>query len=58
MDATPPNVDTAQARLAALTRHRSPDDAAIRAARRDLEVARAAAMTAAAIELLRGNGAS
>lgn len=60
MDATKPTtpatptVRAAHARLAALHRHRPGDEAAIFAARRELDVARAAALTSAATRLLRG----
>lgn len=48
------NVRTAHARLAALGRWRPGDAAALEGARHDLRVARATALTASAVEVLRG----
>lgn len=55
---TAPTVRSAKARLAALTRHRPGDDPALDRARRDLDAARAADMTAEAARLLRGEARS
>lgn len=63
MAASPPistrtsGVHGGHARLAALRRWRPGDADAIERARRDLEVAQAAALTAEAAALLRGEGA-
>ena len=54
MDPSPPTVRAACARLAALRRWRPDDEAALRQAKRDLVVAQAAALTAEATALLRG----
>lgn len=54
MTTSPPTVRAAHARLAATRRWRPDDAAAIKAAQRDLVVAQAAAMTAEATALLRG----
>lgn len=58
--ATPatPTVRAAHAHLAALRRRRPGGEAAIRVARRDLDVARGAALTKAASEVLRARKAS
>lgn len=50
----PPTVRAAHARLAAIRRWRPDDEYALRQARRDLAVAQAGALTAAATALLRG----
>lgn len=53
----PDTVRTAQARFASLCRHHADDPALIAQAQRDLDVARAAALTAEAARLLAGDGA-
>jgi hypothetical protein len=50
----PPTVSAACARLAALRRWRREDDPGVVAAKRDLVVAQAAALTAEAARLLQG----
>jgi hypothetical protein len=55
---TTPTVRAAHARLAALHRHRPGDGAALLVARRELAIARAAALTAAATRLLRSGGSA
>ena len=50
----PDGVRAAHARLAALTRWRPDDDAALAAARSDLAVANATRLTASAVAALRG----
>lgn len=54
----PPTVREASARLAALRRWRREDDPGVVAAKRDLVVAQAAALTAEAAAMLAGDGAS